>query len=138
MPHQDGWSLDSARRAASARLSTKIQSRLATRQPATAQRFAAAVTLYETFVLYASTAELAQDGVDACAPSLPGKTIRGTVTGVAPGQYGVVSLGGVTDIFDGAASTNPVTFDGVQQGLTDFIGARIVTPGAAPDRWPPR
>lgn len=123
-----------ARRSLSARPSTKFRSRFVTRQPATAQRSAAAVELYETFVLFASTAELAQDGVNACAPILPGKSIRGTVTGVTPGQYGVVSLGGVTEYFDGAASTNPVTFDGVQQGLADFIGARVVTPGTPPDR----
>ena len=124
----------SARRVASARPTTRLRSRLVKPQATTAHRVAAAVDLYETFVLFASTAELAQDGVDACAPTLPGKTIKGIVTDVTPGQYGVVSLGGVTEYFNGAGGTNQVTFEGVQQGLVDFIGSRIVTPGLSPDR----
>jgi hypothetical protein len=123
-----------ARRTASARPASGVQGRLLKRQAATAQRQAAIVDVYETVVLFGSTAELALDGVNACAPTLPGKTILGTVSGVAPGQYGVVSLGTSTHYFNGAASTNPVIFDEVQPGLIDFIGARIVTPGLPPDR----
>ena len=122
------------RRASSARKATVRGSRLVRRQQVLAPRQAAIVDVYETFVLFGSTAQLAEDGVNACAGTLPGKTIRGTVTGVAPGQYGVVSLGGVTHYFDGAASTNPVTFTGVHGGPVDFVGSRIVTPGAPPDR----
>ncbi|HZI28769.1 MAG TPA: hypothetical protein VFD64_11445 [Gemmatimonadaceae bacterium] len=121
-----------ARRLSASRPATKLRGRLVKRQPVAAQ--AAVVDLYETFVFFGSTAELTADGVDTCAPTLPVKTMRGTVTGVAPGQYGVVSLGGVTTYFDGAASTNPVTFEGVKDGLIDFIGSRIVTPGLPPDR----
>jgi hypothetical protein len=122
------------RRAPSARTPTMSRSRLVRRQQVVAAHQAAIVDVYETFVLFGSTAQLAEDGVNACAVTLPVKAIRGTVTGVAPGQYGVVSLGGVTHYFDGAASTNPVTFNDVQSGPVDFVGSRIVTPGVPPDR----
>jgi hypothetical protein len=88
---------------------------------------------YQTFLLYASTTELAQDGLDACAQDPPAKTITGTVLGVPAGAYGRVSLGGITKIFDGAASTNPLTFVEVPSGLVDLVGSRTL-PGAAPDK----
>jgi hypothetical protein len=121
-----------ARRLSASRPAATLGNRLVKRQTAAAH--SAVVDLYETIVLFGSTAELTAEGVDTCAATLPEKTIRGTVTGVAPGQYGVVSLGGVTTYFDGAASMNPVTFEGVKAGLVDFIGSRIVTPGLPPDR----
>jgi hypothetical protein len=92
------------------------------------------VDVYETLVLYASTTELAEDGALTCARTLPTKSIRGTVAGVSPGQYGRVSLGNTTRIFNGATSTNPITFSGVQGGLVDFVGSRLPVAGAPPDR----
>jgi hypothetical protein len=89
---------------------------------------------YDTYVVFGSTSELARDGLDACAQDPPTKTVQGTVQGVAAGQYGVASLGSSTNIFDGAASTNPFTFHDVPSGVVDLVGSRIVTPGQAPDR----
>jgi hypothetical protein len=90
---------------------------------------------YETYVLYGSPTELAQDGVESCAQAEPPtKTVRGTFVGVAPGQYGIASLGSATVIFDGAAATNPVTFHDVPAGGLDLVASRIVMPGMAPDR----
>lgn len=88
---------------------------------------------YETFLLYGSVAELARDGQDACAQDPPTKTVTGTVLGVPAGAYGRVSLGGVTNIFDGAAATNPITFTDVPAGPVDLLGSRTI-PGAAPDK----
>lgn len=95
---------------------------------------ASLVDSYETFVIYASTEELVADAATPCVPAEDTKTVTGTVAGVTAGQYGVVSLGGSTTYFDGAASTNPVSFTDVPAGAVDFVGARIVTPGQAPDR----
>jgi hypothetical protein len=94
---------------------------------------ASSVDGYETFLLHGSTAELAQDGQNACAQDPPTKTVTGTVQGVPAGAYGRVSLGGITKIFDGAASTNPLTFVEVPAGLVDLIGSRTI-PGFAPDK----
>lgn len=94
----------------------------------------ALIEWFYTEVLFATAAELAQDAANSCNRTLPTKTVSGTVLGVSPGQYGVVSLGSAGTIYDGAASTNPVVFEGVQSGRVDFVGARIVTPGLAPDR----
>ena len=95
---------------------------------------AAALTeVFATDVTYATKAELIQEAAQSCVRSFPTKTVRGTVVGVPPGQYGVVALGGSGTIFDGAASTNPVIFSDVQSGLVDFFGTRT-TPGQAPDR----
>jgi hypothetical protein len=88
---------------------------------------------YETYLLYGSTAELAQDGQNSCAQEPPTKTVTGTVLGVPAGEYGRVSLGGVTRIFDGAASSNPITFNDVPVGPVDLLGSRAI-PGAAPDK----
>jgi len=88
---------------------------------------------YETFLLYGSTAELAQDGQNACAQDPPTKTVTGTVLGVPAGEYGRVSLGGVSRIFNGAASSNPITFSDVPAGPVDLLGSRTI-PGAAPDK----
>ena len=101
---------------------------------ARARTQAAVGDVYETYVLYGSRAELAQDGVESCAQEEPTKTVRGTFAGVAPGQYGKASLGSASVIFDGATATNPVTFNEVPAGVLDLVGSRIVTPGLAPDR----
>lgn len=89
--------------------------------------------VYQTYVVYASTTELAQEGLDDCAQTPATKTVTGTVAGVPAGAYGRVSLGGVTRIFDGAASTNPITFTDVPAGPVDLLGSRTM-PGAAPDK----
>ena len=89
--------------------------------------------IYYTEVMYATRAEFILEAAQSCAHTFPTKTVRGTVVGVPAGQYGVVALGGSGTIFDGAASTNPVIFEGVQSGLVDFFGTRT-TPGQAPDR----
>ena len=91
------------------------------------------VDVYQTDVFYASTAELVEDGQGSCAQTPPTKTISGTVAGVGAGAYGIVSLGGSTEIFDGAVSTNPVTFLEVPEGLVDLVGTRTA-PGDPPDR----
>jgi hypothetical protein len=90
--------------------------------------------VYSTNVLYGSTAELAADGAATCALSLPTRTVRANVLGLSAGQYAVVSLGNATNIIDGATATGPTTFEGVKEGLVDFVGSRIVTPGLPPDR----
>jgi len=90
--------------------------------------------LYETFVVFASAAELAEVGGDNCYPAVETKTITGTVSGVTAGQYGVATLGSATRIFNGAAPVNPLTFTDVPDGPVDFIGTRIVTPGSPPDK----
>lgn len=113
---------------------TRLGTRSLARTAAGASRMATLVDVYVTQVLYASTAELAEDGTLTCAQTLPSKTIKGTVAGVAVGQYGILSLGSSTEIFNGAAPANPVTFSDVQGGLVDFAGTRVVTPGSAPDR----
>jgi hypothetical protein len=89
---------------------------------------------YETDVWYASAAELAQDGIDNCAITGPTKRVTGTVAGVSAGQYGILSLGGVNDLFIGGTSTNPVTFTDVPTGPVDFIGTRMTSAGTPPDK----
>ncbi len=105
----------------------------APRGKGTFNRFAA-TDLYETFVVFASAAELAEVGRDNCYVAEGTKTITGNVAGVAPGQYGVATLGSATRIFNGAEPVNPLTFTEVPDGPVDFIGTRIVTPGSAPDK----
>ena len=105
-----------------------------TRPAQVARRVLAAVEAYETLVFYGSTTELAEDGVLSCAILPPSKTIRGTVAGLAQFQYSVLTLGNVSRIFEGGVNTNPVTFDGVEGDLVDFIGSRLPSTGSAPDR----
>lgn len=89
---------------------------------------------YETDIMYASAAELAQDGVDNCAVTGPTKSVSGTVAGVTTGQYGILSFGGVSELFIGGTSTNPVTFSGVPTGPVDFVGSRMQSAGTPPDK----
>jgi hypothetical protein len=104
-------------------------------RPAQSRTQAAVGDAHETYVLYGTTSELNQDGLDSCGPPVEEtKNVRGTFTGVAAGQYGIASLGPATVIFDGATATNPVTFNDVPAGLLDLVGSRIVTPGMAPDK----
>jgi hypothetical protein len=91
------------------------------------------VDQYDTRLVYASAAELAGDGEATCENgAVPTKTVTGTVTNVPEGSYGIVSLGSPNVIFDGAASTNPITFIGVEDGPVDLIGTRT-RPGTVPD-----
>ena len=103
------------------------------RQPSALTQ-AAVGDVYETYVLFGSTTELAQDGLDACGQAEPTTTVRGSVAGIVPGQYAMVSLGSATEIFDGATFTNPVTLHDVLLGPHDLVGSRIATPGAPPDK----
>ncbi len=91
------------------------------------------VEQYQTEILYASTAELTQDGIDNCRTTQATKTVTGTVAGVSGGELGILSLGGTTEVFIGGVSTNPVAFANVRDGLVDFVGSRM-TPGNTPDR----
>ena len=86
---------------------------------------------YHTAVTYASKAQLTQLGIDNCAATQPTKTITGNVSGVPEGSYAVLSLGLISDLFDGAVPANPVTFEGVQDGQVDFFASRFI-PGEAP------
>jgi hypothetical protein len=90
--------------------------------------------VYLTEVLYGTTGELAQDGIDYCALTQPTKTVRGTVAGVPFGQYAIVSLGSSARLFVSGSSSNPLTFAGVPSGRVDLVGSRIATTGAAPDK----
>jgi hypothetical protein len=92
-----------------------------------------AADAYGTEVLYATTAELVQDGLDNCAITRPTKTVGGLVSGVPAGAIGIMSLGSGTTVFLGGVSTNPVTFEDVPLGAVDFIATRTL-PGNAPDR----
>jgi hypothetical protein len=89
--------------------------------------------VYETMVIHATTAELAQGGSATCALTTPTKTITGTVVGVPAGDYGVVAFGNTVEIFEGGVATNPVTFD-VPPGPRDLAGSLITTPGSPPSR----
>ena len=89
---------------------------------------------YQTEVLYASAAELVQDGIDNCALSQPTKTVTGTIAGVSADQYGILSLGGASELFIGGTTTNPVTFTDVPVGPVDLIATRMTRAGAPPDK----
>jgi len=89
---------------------------------------------YQTEVLYASATELVQDGIDNCALSQPTKTVTGTVAGVSADQYGILSLGGASELFIGGTTTNPVTFTDVPVGPVDLIATRMTSTGTPPDK----
>jgi hypothetical protein len=94
---------------------------------------AAAADVYNTQVLFGSTAEHAQEGLDNCLAAGPTKTIRATVAGVTAGNFAVLSLGGSSNIFIPGLSANPITFTEVPAGPVDFLATRTV-PGQAPNR----
>lgn len=93
----------------------------------------ALVDVYQTVVIYASAAELAEDGEANCDVGEPTKTITGTVANVPEGAYGIVALGPSGIIFDGAAATNPVTFSEIPEGPVNLVGSRTF-PGEPADR----
>jgi hypothetical protein len=92
------------------------------------------VGYHETYVTYASAAQLQQDGASTCFPPVATKTVRTTVAGVGTGEYGVVSLGDATELFVGGTSPNPVTFGDVPAGPLLFLATRIRAPGSPPDK----
>jgi hypothetical protein len=96
-------------------------------------RRAASGDLYLTEVYYASAAELAEDGAEYCGQTQPTKTVTGTVAGVPLGSSSILSLGGITNVVDGATHSSPVTFSDVPAGLVDLVGTRA-TRGRLPDR----
>lgn len=81
-------------------------------------------TRYETTVLFATTPELATVGIENCRESQPTRTAWLQVSGVGNGQQATLSLGGVTELFDGDFGLSPVEFSGVRGGTIDFIGTR--------------
>ena len=91
------------------------------------------VDIYQTFVIYASAAELVEDGEANCVSEESTKTVTGTVANVPEGAYGIVALGPSGIIFDGAASTNPVTFSEIPEGPVNLVGSRTL-PGEPADR----
>lgn len=92
------------------------------------------VDVYQTEVLYASTTELALDGTESCDQLPSTKTVTGTVAGVPNGQFGIVSLGDSDRLFFGGTTANPITFNGVPEGLVDLVGTRMAVEGSPPDR----
>ncbi|HEX6049010.1 MAG TPA: hypothetical protein VFZ21_07075 [Gemmatimonadaceae bacterium] len=93
-----------------------------------------AVDEYQTYVVYGSDAELAFDGSQACGSAEPTRIVSGTVAGIAVGQFGIVSLGELTEMYEGGTSPNTVTFTDVPPGTLDLVGSRIPTSGGLPDR----
>lgn len=95
-------------------------------RPTLQQAFAAEA--YSTEVVYASTAELIQDGIDNCALTQPTKTVSGTVVGIGENAFGIFSLGSSTEAFQtgtGGPPSNGLTFTDVPSGTIDFVGTRM-------------
>ena len=97
-------------------------------------RALALIDQYQTDVAYATVAELAQDGIDNCRQTLGTRSVTGAVSGINPPEVAVVSLGNATNVFFGGVTTNPVTFDGVQEGTVDLVASRMPAAGNSPDR----
>lgn len=91
-------------------------------------------TNYETTVLFATTTELATVGSENCGESQPTKTVWLQVAGVGNGQQATLSLGGVTELFDGDFGLSPVEFSGVRSGVIDFFGTREAQLTGVPGR----
>jgi hypothetical protein len=87
---------------------------------------------YQTYVQYASAAELAQDGLDNCDLTRATKTISATVQSVFVNQYAILALGGSSVLLPGE-TTDQATFSDVPPGPVDFVGTRL-TPGNPPDK----
>jgi len=90
--------------------------------------------VYGTEVLYASTADLTQDGIDNCAQTAPTKTVTGTIAGLGTGQLGIFSLGSATETFPGGSASSQITFSSVPSGPVDFVGARMSAAGGPPNK----
>ena len=84
--------------------------------------------VYSTEVVYASTPELIQDGIDNCAQTQPTKTVTGTVVGIGENAIGIFSLGSSTEAFQAGTGGPPsvaLTFTDVPSGTIDFVGTRM-------------
>jgi hypothetical protein len=92
------------------------------------------VDQYFTDVAYATTPELAQDGIDNCRQTLGTRTVSGSVAGISAPEVGVISLGDATEVFLPGSTANPVTLSGVPEGVSDLIASRMPAAGNAPDR----
>ncbi len=93
-----------------------------------------AATTYESTAYFATATELATIGTDNCAATQSTKSVWLQVTGVGNGQEAVLSLGGVTEFFDGTFGLSPVEFTGVRSGLVDFFGVRASSLTGVPTR----
>jgi hypothetical protein len=82
-------------------------------------------TTYETEVFFGTATELTTLGVDNCTTTQVTKSVSGTVTGIAAGQVGTLSLGGSMVFFFGGVSSPTVAFQNVPLGTVDFVGTRL-------------
>ena len=99
---------------------------------ATARR--ARVDMYETIVIYATTPQLVEDGIETCVATQPTRTATVVASGVPVGSYGFLSFGNTTQIYNPADNASgAISFEGVKTGINDFLGART-TPQNTPDR----
>ena len=90
--------------------------------------------VYGTEVLYASSADLTQDGIDNCAQTTPTKSVTGTIAGLGTGQLGIFSLGSATETFPGGSASSQIAFSSVPSGPVDFVGARMSAAGGLPNK----
>ena len=102
--------------------------------PADALPQATTTTTYESTAYFATAAELASIGTDNCVATVSTKSVWLQVTGVGNGQEATLSLGGVTNVFDGDFGLSPVEFTGVRNGLIDFFGVRSSTLTGVPGK----
>ena len=89
--------------------------------------------VYETGILYASAAELAQDGVEDCQVSQSTKTVTVNVTGLTNGQFGIISIGTATELIIGGATPILLGLRDVPDRQVDFVASRM-RPGTPPDK----
>ena len=103
----------------------RARSAAALGNPATLQRSFADV--YRTEVVYASSAELTQDGIDNCAQTQPTKIVTGTVVGLGTNSVAQFSLGSFTQgLGTGMPEPPPITLSfTAPPGTTDFVGTRM-------------
>lgn len=95
---------------------------------------ATAATAYESTAYFATATELASIGLDNCVATQATKSVWLQVTGVGNSQQATLSLGGVTEFFDGLMSLSPVQFTGVRSGVIDFFGVRSATLTGVPNK----
>jgi hypothetical protein len=124
----------SARAGRPHKLLAGMQAQRTSRFPARTRLSAAALAdVYETSVIFATQAELANAGTENCADSQPQRTVFAPVAGVALGQLATISLGGGTATFIGGLSTSPVRIEDVATGTVDLFAARQDATGV-PDK----
>lgn len=95
---------------------------------------ATVATTYESTAYFATAAELASIGTDNCAATVSTKSVWLQVTGVGNGQEATLSLGGVTNFFDGDFGLSPVQFTDVRSGVIDFFGVRSASLTGVPNK----